>query len=92
MPQHKHSRLRSVVMRCVDQDKPEQEYLVCRIQIECEVCGVPLGYDIIGHHIPAVLRALEKARDMYPDLCKETTVEVPSGTNLVIPPGGGRAM
>lgn len=92
MPQHKHSRLRSVAMRCVEPDNPDQEYLVARIQIECEACGIPLDYQIMGHHIPGIIKALEAIRQMYPDLCKETVTEVPKGTNLIIPPGGGRHM
>lgn len=88
MPEHKQSRLRSVVMRCQDPDTPSQEYLVSRIQIECQACGGVLDYNIIGHHIPGVIRALQKAMEMHPDLCKETVTEVPSGAILIIPPGG----
>jgi hypothetical protein len=85
---HKHSRLQSVVMRCQDPNTPADEYLVCRINILCEVCGVPFDYQIMGHHIPAVIKALTKAMELYPDLCKEVTTEVPQGTTLVIPRGG----
>lgn len=92
MPPHKHSRLRSVVMRCQDPSQPDQEYLVTRIQIECEACGGVLDYNVIGHHIPGVIKALQKALEMYPDLCKETVTEVPQGATLVVPPGGGRMM
>jgi hypothetical protein len=80
-------------MRCVDPEHPTDEYLLARIRIECEQCGIPFEYQIMGHHIPAVLRALQKALEMYPQLCKETVTEVPEGTTLVLPPeGGGRTM
>lgn len=79
-------------MRCQDPDKPSEEYLLTRIQIECEACGGVIDYHIIGHHIPAVIKALQKAQEMYPDLCKQITTEVPAGVNLLVPPGGGKVM
>lgn len=88
-PEHKQSRLRSVLMRCVeDPSKPGEEYLVARVQIDCQACGGMIEYNVMGHHIPAFIKALQKAVDTYPDLCKETVTEMPPGTNLIVPPGG----
>jgi hypothetical protein len=88
----RHSRTKAVTSICHPTSDPKDKYLVQVILIECEVCEGTAQIQIVGHHIPAVVRALQKALELYPDLCKETTTEVPHGVTVVIPPPGGRMM
>lgn len=89
----KHSRTRAITSVCHPTDRPEDRYLVQVIQIDCEACEGTTQIQVIGHHIPAVLQALQKAQEQYPELCKAITTEIPQGiTTVILPPPGGKAM
>jgi len=86
----KHSRTRAVTSVCHTTDRPEDTYLMQVIDIVCEACEGHVTYQMTGHHIPVILRILQQVMTQYPDLCRETIMEVPTDVNLVIPPRGGR--
>ena len=84
----KHSKIKAMAAVCAPIEKPEERYLMQTLEIACEDCGGVQYIQIIGHHIPAVIKILQKALEQYPDLCQETTVELPSTGRIIIPHGG----
>lgn len=88
---HLHkSRTRAVTQVCHPTDDPKDQYLIQHFSITCEDCGGTIEYHLIGHHIPVILRHLQKVMELYPDLCKETVMEVPASPSPIIIPNQGR--
>lgn len=86
----KKSRTRAVTQICHPTEDPKDQYLMQQFAISCEDCGGTVHYTIIGHHIPLLLKHLHKVMDLYPDLCKETIMEVPSSDATLVIPDQGR--
>jgi len=89
-PHLKKSRTRAVTQVCHPTDRTEDQYLVQAFEITCEDCGGTITYHIMGHHIPMILRHLQKVTELYPQLCKETVMEVPQGGPPLVIPSQGR--
>lgn len=84
------SRTRAVTQVCHPTDNQADQYLIQHFQITCEDCGGTIDYHIIGHHIPMLIRHLQKVVELYPDLCKETVLELPKERPPIIIPNQGR--
>lgn len=82
------SRTRAVTQVCHPTDKPEDQYLLQHFSITCEDCGGTIDYQIIGHHIPMLIRHLQKVVELYPELCRETVMELPKGSPIIVPNQG----
>src|SRR5687768_10004853 len=77
-PRRHLNRVRATTLISHPTDDKGKLDLMVMIDLACSHCELRLQWSIPGHHLESVLKALQKAKDDYPELCKAHVEEVPA--------------